>query len=181
MSKEKGNMSPANPTPEPTTGMAVKRRALKVGVLASLFGLIGRATARAQDLLTIDPDGATIYAKHINFGTRFGALLTLWNPGYELGIQASTIYPRSGKNFAWYKGGKYVQTELDPGGGNKMMCLLRHADRQQQIRGQGRGAARCRLDVVGRPGETAYGLGPVQWRQRHTQPAGPLRRRLQLE
>ncbi len=117
-------MSPANPTPEPTTGMVLKRRALKLGLLASLFALVGRATARAQDALTIEPDGATIYAKYINFRQRMGALLTLWDPGYELGIQPATIYARSGKNFAWYKGGEYVEKELDAGkDGVTMMSL----------------------------------------------------------
>ncbi|MGH7118135.1 MAG: hypothetical protein ACREFP_03945, partial [Acetobacteraceae bacterium] len=65
--------------------MVVTRRALKLGLLASLFAVIGRASARAQDALAIEPDGATIYAKYINFKQRFGALLTLWTPGYELG------------------------------------------------------------------------------------------------
>lgn len=111
------------PTPEPT-GKVVRRQALRLGVLALVFGLIGRARARAADALTIDPDGATIYAKYINFGNRLGALVKLWDPEYELGIQPNTVYARSHKNFAWYKGGKFVNEELKPGeGGLTMMSL----------------------------------------------------------
>jgi len=105
-------------------GRIARRRALGLGALASLFAFIGRGTARAADALTIESDGATIAAKKINFGTRFGALLALWEPGYEFGIQPGTLYARSGKNFAWYKGGTYLQEELKPGGdGTTMMSL----------------------------------------------------------
>ncbi|MGH7122531.1 MAG: phage baseplate protein, partial [Acetobacteraceae bacterium] len=53
--------------------------------------------------------------------------LTLWNPGYELGIQPSTMYARSGKSFAWYKGGTYIKndaTPIDPGAGGVTMMSL---------------------------------------------------------
>jgi len=85
--------------------------------------LAAGVVAYAADALIIGPDGATIIAKSINFGNRLGALLTLWNPDYVTGIQPSTFYQRSGKNFAWYKGGQHTDTELDPGGGSKMMSL----------------------------------------------------------
>src|SRR5215472_5013738 len=88
-----------------------------------MFALISRRAARAADALTIEPDGATLLAKRINFGNRLGALLTLWNPDYVTGIQPSTFYQRSAKNFAWYKGGQHTDTELDPGGGSTMMSL----------------------------------------------------------
>jgi microcystin-dependent protein len=99
------------------------RRALGLGALAALFALISRSSARASDALTIESDGATIAAKRINFGKRLGALLTLYDPGYVIGIQPNTFYQRSDKNFGWYKGGGHADTELDPGGGSKMMAL----------------------------------------------------------
>lgn len=120
--KEEEEMPPETPTPEPTTETGIKRRALKLGLLASLFAVIGRATARAQDALVIEKD--TIYARHINFGQRDGVLLTLWNPGVELGVQPYTLYARSYGNFAWYSRGEFVNKQLDPGkGGVKMMAL----------------------------------------------------------
>jgi hypothetical protein len=96
------------------------------GRWASLFAFIGgRSAARAADPLTIEADGATIAAKCINFGSRLGQLLTLYDPDYVIGIQAETLYQRSHKNFAWYKGGEHTNTELDPGKtGTKMMSLL---------------------------------------------------------
>jgi hypothetical protein len=114
MMQKEGNMSPTTPTAEPTIGIVVNRRTLKLGLLASLFALIGRATARAEDALTIDPDGTTIYAKHINFGQRFGALLTLWKSGYEFGIQPSTVYARSGKNLPGTRAGHTSRTTRHP-------------------------------------------------------------------
>ena len=107
---------------EPTARI-VRRRALGLGVLASLFALISRSAVRAADALTIEPDGATLLAKRINFGNRLGPLLTLWDPGYVIGIQPETFYQRSNKNFAWYKGGQHTDAELNAGGGSKMMSL----------------------------------------------------------
>jgi hypothetical protein len=116
-------MSRSIPKREPT-GTTVTRRALRLGVLASLFALIGRATARAADALTIGPDGTIDVGKRINFGKRVGELLTLYASGYAIGIQNWTSYARSDKNFAWYKGGTHSDGELQPGeGGTKMMSL----------------------------------------------------------
>jgi len=90
---------------------------------AMLAMLAGGAMAYGADALIIGPDGATIFAKSINFGSRLGALLTLYDPEFVIGIQPETFYQRSYKNFAWYKGGGHTNTELDPGGGSKMMSL----------------------------------------------------------
>jgi hypothetical protein len=104
--------------------MTVRRDALRLGLVASAAALVGRGTARAADALTIEPDGATIFAKRINFDSRYGELLTLWTSGYAIGIQPYTSYARSAKNFAWYQGGTHSDTELDPGkDGIKMMWL----------------------------------------------------------
>src|SRR5690348_7505965 len=107
------------------TYMTVRREALRFSLLGSVLALfgVGRARAAETDALTIEPDGATIFAKRINFGNRLAELLTLWSPTYGIGIQSSTFYQRSDKNFAWYKGGSYSDRPLDPGGGQKMMSL----------------------------------------------------------
>jgi hypothetical protein len=99
------------------------KRVVRLTTGAGLAMLAGGALAYGADALIIGPDGATIFAKSINFGTRLGALLTLYDPGYTIGIQPGTFYQRSYKNFAWYKGGGHTDTELDPGGGSKMMSL----------------------------------------------------------
>jgi hypothetical protein len=110
------------PREPPPPGRQTKRRtstktAVHLTTGAMLAMLAGAAIAYAADALIIGPGGS------IDFPNRFGVLLTLWNPGYVIGIQPSTIYQRSGKNFAWYKGGQHTDTELDPGGGSKMMSL----------------------------------------------------------
>jgi len=147
-----------------TAARLARRRALGLGALASLFAFIGRSTARAADALTIDPDGATIYAKYINFGNRFGALLRLWEPDYEFGIQPSTLYARSYKNFAWYKGGTYLQEELKPGGGGSTMMSL--SDGNLAVSGN---------VTAGGIGFELGGLGPVL-RQRRLHRLPPLGR-----
>jgi hypothetical protein len=103
--------------------MTVRRDALRVGLVASAVALFGRGTARAADALTIGPDGATIFAKRINFGDRYGEFLAFWSP-LSVGVQDNTLYQRSSVNFAWYKNGKHSDALLDPGeGGTKMMSL----------------------------------------------------------
>jgi hypothetical protein len=60
----------------------------------------------------------------LNFGNRLATLITLWNPTYTIGIQPSTMYFRTNKNFAWFQGGTHADTELDPGtGGTSLMAL----------------------------------------------------------
>jgi cytoskeletal protein CcmA (bactofilin family) len=103
--------------------MTVRRDALRLGLVASAAALFGRGTARAADALTIEPDGATIFAKRINFGSRYGEFLAFWSP-LSVGVQDNTLYQRSTLNFAWYNNGKHSDTQLDPGeGGTKMMSL----------------------------------------------------------
>src|SRR6202035_4447643 len=59
----------------------------------------------------------------LNFGSRHGAHVILWDPGCTVGVQDSTLYFRSFKNFAWYNRGKHADGELDAGGGEKAMSL----------------------------------------------------------
>src|SRR5215469_12528351 len=147
---------PRNPA-EQLPGHRARRRTSTKTVVRLTTGampatLAGGVISYAADSLIIGPDGATIVAKSINFGNRFGALLTLWNPDYVTGIQPSTIYQRSGKNFAWYKGGQHTDTELDPGGGSKMMSLT---DGNLDVAGSARMAG---LNVTGTATMTGLNL-----------------------
>ena len=58
------------------------------------------------------------------FGSRTGQHLNLWGTQYGIGIQSSTIYNRSDKNFAWYVGGQPDNDELDPGAGGSRVAYL---------------------------------------------------------
>ncbi len=84
--------------------MTIRREALRLGLLGSLFALFGSGRARAAeaDSLTIQSDGATIYAKKISFGSRYGEFLAFWSP-LSVGVQDNTLYQRTNLNFAWYK------------------------------------------------------------------------------
>lgn len=61
---------------------------------------------------------------NMNFGNGTRQMLTLWNPGYGLGVQASTLYQRSDNNFAWFRGGSHADATLDPGTGGTLVMSL---------------------------------------------------------
>ena len=59
----------------------------------------------------------------LGFGAAVRQMINLWNADYGIGIQNSTQYFRTGKNFAWYKGGSHNDDELNPGGGSVQMAI----------------------------------------------------------
>lgn len=108
--------------------MKPRKPTLVAGLAAGLAaGLsLAAAVAWAADSLSIDKDGIMAGA-NLNFGNRLGALVTLWNPGYTIGIQGSTLYFRTDRNFAWYKGGTHADGERDPGAGGTALMTLSSA------------------------------------------------------
>jgi len=112
-----------------------RREALR-GAAATLVAGASSSARAETDPLVIDKDGvkvgilngsradgAVVVKNGLNFGNQLAPLLTLWDPGYTIGIQPSTMYFRTDKNFAWYQGGTYRSGELDAGGGTKAMSL----------------------------------------------------------
>lgn len=75
--------------------------------------------------LSVDSNGNVSMGGTLNFGSRVGQHITLWQNSsgtgeygigmQGIGIQSGTQYFRTAKNFAWYKGGSHVDTELSPG------------------------------------------------------------------
>ncbi len=59
----------------------------------------------------------------LDFGILTRQMINLWQVNYGIGVQNSTQYFRTGKNFAWYKGGAHTDTELDSGGGTIQMVI----------------------------------------------------------
>lgn len=116
-------MSRLMPKREPT-GTIVRRQALGLGVLASLFALFGRGKAQAADALVIEPDGATIFAKRINFGRPSGQILNLWDTGTGIGVQSWTEYFRTYGDFAWFKGGVHSDERTNPGKDGAVQMVL---------------------------------------------------------
>lgn len=67
----------------------------------------------------------------LDFGSRLGQHLSLWggvsSRRFDIGMQASTIYFRTGNGvgdaFAWYKGGIHSDGQRNAGGGQSLMTL----------------------------------------------------------
>ena len=59
----------------------------------------------------------------LSFGNQTRQMINLWSTGYGIGVQNSTQYYRSDKNFAWYKGGSHHDVELNPGGGAVQLVI----------------------------------------------------------
>ncbi len=98
-----------------------RKLACAAGFAAGLS--MAAAVTYAADALFIDKDGIRVGAS-MNFGNRLATLITLWNPGFTIGIQPSTMYFRTDKNFAWFKGGTHADSELGAGtGGTPLMAL----------------------------------------------------------
>jgi len=77
----------------------------------------------------------------LNFGSQTRQMINLWSTNYGIGVQSSTQYYRTDKNFAWYKGGSHHGSELNPGDGTVQMVI-----RNGNV-GIGSGAALKRLHI----------------------------------
>ena len=131
---EKAKIEP-NPTPPATDGSVIPLAEVKLdgnGNIESPINSVRKTAGSRGDAtvqsLTVEGDATlkkTLRVEgSINFGQRDNELLTLWDPGCSIGIQKSTVYTRSYKNFAWFSYGKHSSGEIDPGdGGTTMMSL----------------------------------------------------------
>lgn len=68
--------------------------------------------------MTVNNSGA------INFGNNTRQMINLYNGGYGIGVQNSTLYCRSDFNFAWYRGGSHDTGTYQPGAGGTPLMLL---------------------------------------------------------
>lgn len=61
----------------------------------------------------------------LKFCDRFRHLVEadITGQGFGVGVQDRTLYMRSNRNFAWYRGGGHDSNQLDPGGGAVAMIL----------------------------------------------------------
>eukprot|EP00953_Heterococcus_sp_UTEX-ZZ885_P004239 2788-Heterococcus_DN1.PRE.4 len=64
-----------------------------------------------------------LFNNPLRFGQSTGQHINLFDSSYGLGVQSSTTFMRSDKNFAWYKGGVFNDGELNAGGGTTLMKL----------------------------------------------------------
>lgn len=78
--------------------------------------------------------GATVGpSASVSFGNQTRQMLNLWGTEYGVGVQDSTLYFRSGGNFAWYVGGTHSNSAFNSGGGVEAMRLT--ADGALSVRG----------------------------------------------
>lgn len=73
--------------------------------------------------ISISADNNVSLTGNLNFGSQVRQMINLWNTSYGIGVQSSTQYFRTAKNFVWYTGGTHNDTELNPGGGTAQMTL----------------------------------------------------------
>jgi hypothetical protein len=59
----------------------------------------------------------------LEFGAQVRQMMNLWNANYGVGVQNATLYFRTDKNVAFYKGGAHNDAELNAGGGTPMLVI----------------------------------------------------------
>jgi hypothetical protein len=70
----------------------------------------------------------TIPTAPLSFGAQTRQMINLWNTSYGIGVQSGTQYYRTGSHFAWFRGGSHNDTELNPGGGVRLMAVNSSGD-----------------------------------------------------
>lgn len=80
---------------------------------------------------------------NLHFGSSTRQMINLWSNSFGIGIQSSTQYYRSAKNFAWFRGGSHNDSEKHAGGGTLDMIL------SDGNLGLGLSDPAARLDIVG--------------------------------
>ena len=64
------------------------------------------------------------FTSTVSFGSTTRQMLNLYDTSYALGVQSSTLYYRSGSNFAWFKGGVHSDTAYNAGTGGALAMKL---------------------------------------------------------
>jgi hypothetical protein len=80
----------------------------------------------------------------LSFGSQVRQMINLWDTRYGIGVQNSTQYFRTAKNFAWYKDGVHNDAELSAGTGGSAQMVIKDGNV-----GIGTDTAAQKLIVVG--------------------------------
>ena len=78
----------------------------------------------AQVQLKLDLDGSLHFDNDLDANTRWRQMLNLSSTGYGIGVQASTLYFRSGSDFCWFLGGIPNPAVNNPGTGGTLQMRL---------------------------------------------------------
>ncbi|MFN6445738.1 MAG: tail fiber domain-containing protein [Nostoc sp. DedSLP05] len=82
----------------------------------------------ADKITTGTISGSLSVTESLRFGASIRQMINLWNENYGIGIQNSTQYFRTDKNFAWYKGGAHNDTELSPGDKGTVQMVIKDSN-----------------------------------------------------
>ncbi|NEO94721.1 MAG: hypothetical protein F6K56_32840, partial [Moorea sp. SIO3G5] len=80
----------------------------------------GNATLES---LTLNDNFSLGGSQTLSFGSQTRQMINLWNQDYGIGIQHTTQYFRTARNFAWYKDGSHNDGALNAGGGTVQMVI----------------------------------------------------------
>ena len=64
----------------------------------------------------------------LSFGAKKQQTLNLYKDNFGIGVQSGTVYFRTYKNFAWYKGGSHDDGELKPGDGGEAQMVIKNGN-----------------------------------------------------
>ncbi len=93
------------------------------GLAIGDWSQLGKGELKVTGTATFN--SAVNVAGALGFGAATRQMINLWNADYGIGIQNSTQYFRTGKNFAWFKGGSHDNGELIPGTGGVAQMVLK--------------------------------------------------------
>lgn len=74
--------------------------------------------------LTISGNVSIGTSSALSFGSAVRQMINLWSTEYGIGVQNGTQYFRTGKNFAWYKGGAHNDGELNAGASGAVQMVI---------------------------------------------------------
>lgn len=79
-----------------------------------------------SDRLIIQNNGNIDIAppSNLSFGSLTRQMINLWSTEYGIGVQASTVYFRTGNHFAWYRGSGHNDNQFHPGNGGRTLMRL---------------------------------------------------------
>ncbi|MDZ8104391.1 MAG: hypothetical protein RM338_02020 [Nostoc sp. DedQUE12a] len=111
-----------------TSGILAVERIPNLSATKIISGILAveRIPNLSADKITSGTISGTLsVTESLRFGASIRQMINLWNENYGIGIQNSTQYFRSDKNFAWYKGGAHNDTELNPGDKGTVQMVIK--------------------------------------------------------
>ena len=111
-------------------------------------GNVGIGTTNPGEKLHVNGNikagGDITVVGNTNYGNSTRQMITLWDPDYGIGVQASTAYFRSGADFQFYKGGSHSDSQGNAGVGGVSLFTIKNTGNV----GIGTTNPQNRLDII---------------------------------